>query len=108
MAVILEADRHNARSMDYDEAMEVLRGWEGDRVVVIAFVEPGVSLRPFGGTLTYEEAEHRVVRISVDPPGTRITFPVATFHEASWVPGHEGSGLSVVQGATRVDVFREG
>ena len=87
--------------------MDVLRGWSGKWVTVIAFVEPGVSLRPLSGFLTCEDGEHRTLRARIDPGGTRIAFPVGTFHGAGWVAGQEGRGLSVEQGATRVDVFLE-
>jgi hypothetical protein len=97
--------------LDYDEAMAVLIGWEGRSVLVVAFVEPGVSLRPFGGVLTVTGTDHAVVRAEISPgPGTsavRIAFPSATFHEAVWIPGMEERGLAVEQGATRVDVFLE-
>jgi hypothetical protein len=94
--------------MEYDEAMDVLRSWASRAVMVVAFVEPGVSLRPFAGELEVEEAARSVVRGVVTEDGgppIRIAFPAATFHEAGWVPGHEDRGLSVVQGATRVDVW---
>ncbi len=94
--------------MDYDQAMEVLRRWGGRRVTVVAFVEPGVSLHPFGGQLAFDEDDRRIARAVIEPPGTRIAFPRATFHQAEWVAGQEDRGLSVVQGATRVDVFVEG
>jgi hypothetical protein len=90
--------------------MEVLRSWHGRSVMVVAFVEPGVSLHPFAGDLEIEEPGHGMLRGAVaggDGPPTRIAFPSGTFHEASWVPGHEDRGLSVIQGATRVDVFLE-
>jgi hypothetical protein len=96
--------------MDYEEAMDVLRSWEGRTVMIVAFVEPGVSLRPFVGELVVEDAGHGMLRGVVSEnggPPVRIAFPSGTFHEASWVPGHEDSGLSVVQGATRVDIFVE-
>jgi len=97
--------------LDYDEAMAVLCGWEGHDVLVVAFVEPGVSLRPFGGVLAITSDDHGVLRAEVSPgPDTqsvRIAFPSGTFHDAEWVPGMEGRGLSIEQGATRVDVFLE-
>ena len=89
--------------MDHDEAMKVLRGWSGREVVVVAFMTPGVSLRPFTGPLVVEEDERGDLRAVLDE--TRIAFPRATFHEAGWVAGREGSALSVVQGSTRVDVL---
>jgi hypothetical protein len=94
--------------MDYREAMDVLRSWHGQSVIVVAFVEPGVSLHPFAGDLEIEDPGHGMVRGAVVDDGgtpTRIAFPSGTFHEASWVPGHEDRGLSIIQGATRVDVF---
>jgi hypothetical protein len=96
--------------VDYDEAMAVLIAWEAREVLVVAFVEPGVSLVPFGGRLASEDDGHGIVRAAVMPatgPPVRIAFPSGTFHEAGWVPGLEQRGLSVVQGATRVDVFLE-
>jgi hypothetical protein len=91
--------------MDYEEAMDVLRGWSGRWVTVIAFVEPGVSLRPLSGFLSCEDGAGHIMRAAIRPPGTRIAFPIGTFHSAAWVSGQEGRGLSVEQGATRVDVF---
>lgn len=96
--------------LDYDEAMAVLIGWEGRRVLVVAFVDPGVSLRPFAGTLSVDDDGRGVVRAAIASGGrdpVRIAFPSATFHDAEWVPGMEERGLSVEQGATRVDVFLE-
>lgn len=95
--------------LDYDDAMAVLIGWEGRRVLVVAFMDPGVSLPPFGGTLSVADDGHGVVRAAIGrgggaPPVT-IAFPAGTFHDAEWVPGLDGRGLSVEQGATRVDVF---
>lgn len=97
--------------LDYDEAMGVLTGWDGRRVLVIAFVDPGVSLRPFAGTLAVEEVTDGILRASVGGNGAkpvRIAFPSGTFHAAGWIRGMEERGLSVEQGATRVDVFLEG
>lgn len=96
--------------MDYGQAMDVLRSWTGRPVLVVAFVEPGVSLRPFAGRLAVEEepaAVRAVVEAGAGEP-LRVAFPRATFHESGWVPGCDGRGLSVVQGATRVDVFADG
>lgn len=98
------------RRMDYGQAMDLLRSWAGRHVLVVAFVDPGVSLRPFAGTLAVEEeptALRAVVAVEGRDP-LRVAFPRATFHDASWVPGCDERGLSVVQGATRVDVFAEG
>jgi hypothetical protein len=95
---------------DYDEAMAVLIGWEGRRVLVVAFVEPGVSLRPMAGTLSVDDEGHGILRAEIvagDRPPVRIVFPSGTFHDAEWVPGLEERGLSIEQGATRVDVFLE-
>lgn len=93
--------------LDYDDAMGVLVGWEGRSVLVVAFVEPGVSLRPFAGTLSVED-DGRGVKVAIAVPGRapiRIAFSPAVFHEAEWVPGMEDRGLSIESGATRVDVF---
>ena len=97
-------------AMDYDEAMAVLIGWEGRMVMVVAFLEPGVSLTPFTGRLTCEDEGPGMVRACIEQahrPPIRIAFPSGTFHDAEWVPGMEERGLSVEQGATRVDVFLE-
>lgn len=94
--------------LDYDEAMGVLVGWNGRRVLVVAFVEPGVSLRPFAGMLTIEDAASSMLHAAIEPEDgrpIRIAFPSGTFHDAEWVPGLEDRGLSIEQGATRVDVF---
>jgi hypothetical protein len=97
--------------LDYDDAMAILCSWEGRDVLVIAFVEPGVSLRPFGGILSVTDDGHGMLHAEVSPgPGTqvvRIAFPSGLFHDAEWVPGMEDRGLSIEQGATRVDVFLE-
>jgi hypothetical protein len=90
--------------------MEVLAGWDGRLVLVVAFIEPGFSLRPFEGRLAVEPGDHGIVRAAIhaeDGDAQRIAFPVGLFHEAGWVPGHDRRALSVVQGATRVDVFLE-
>ena len=96
--------------MDYDQAMDVLRSWAGRTVTIVAFVEPGVSLHPFSGSLTIEDPGHGMIRGVVAADGAepvRIAFPSGTFHEADWVPGQAERGLTVVQGATRVDVWLE-
>jgi hypothetical protein len=96
--------------LDYDEAMAVLIGWQGRRVLVVAFVEPGISLRPMLGTLSVEDQGHGILRAAIAPdagPAVGIAFPSGTFHDAEWVPGLEERGLSIEQGATRVDVFLE-
>lgn len=97
-------------AVEYEEAMAVLRGWDGRDVLVVAFLEPGVSLRPFAGVLACEPAGPATLRGTVRADGAqpvRIAFPAGTFHDAAWVPGRAQRGLSVVQGATRVDVFVE-
>jgi hypothetical protein len=95
-------------AVDYEDAMDVLRGWDGREVTVIAFVEPGVSLHPLGGVMSCEDGDRHVeLRMLLEPAGTRITFPEATYHQGHWVPGRIGQGLSITQGATRVDVFLE-
>lgn len=97
-------------AMDYDEAMAVLIGWEGRIVMVVAFLEPGVSLTPFVGRLSCDDEGHGMVRATIAPddrPPIRVAFPSGTFHNAEWVPGMEERGLSIEQGATRVDVFLE-
>ena len=94
--------------LDYDEAMGVLVGWNGRRVLVVAFVEPGVSLRPFAGELTIEDGGSAMLHATIETDEgrpLRIAFPSGTFHDAEWVPGCEDRGLSIEQGATRVDVF---
>lgn len=96
--------------LDYDDAMAVLIGWEGRDVLVVAFMDPGVSLRPFAGRLSVRDDGHGIVRAEITPERgapVRIAFPSGTFHNAEWVPGREDLGLSIEQGATRVDVFLE-
>jgi len=115
--------------LDYDDAMDILAGWEGHDVLVIAFVAPGpddedddegedadgeprgVSLRPFGGILTITDDDHGMLHAEVSPgPDTqsvRLAFASGLFHDAEWVPGMEGRGLSIEHGAIRVDVFLE-
>jgi hypothetical protein len=96
--------------LDYDDAMAVLIGWEGREVLVVAFMDPGVSLPPFAGRLSVDDEGHGMVRAQIAPEGrppVRIAFPSGTFHDAEWVPGFEERGLSIEQGATRVDVFLE-
>jgi hypothetical protein len=100
-------EQAECRAMDYEEAMKVLRSWSGKWVTIVAFVEPGVSLRPLAGFLTCEDGAHHILRATIHPSGARVAFPIGTFHDASWVPGQEGHGLSIEQGATRVDVFLE-
>ena len=93
-----------ADPLDYDDAMAVLIGWDGRKVLVVAFVEPGVSLRPFAGTLSVSEDGRNGVRAQISGGDQRIAFPAATFHAAGWLGAGE-RGLSIEQGATRIDVF---
>jgi hypothetical protein len=86
--------------------MEVLLEWEGREVLVVPFLEPGISLEPLSGPLTLEHPKKGLVRLRFPEMG--IALPKATFIEAGWVPGNEETGLSVVQGGTRVDVFLDG
>ena len=83
--------------------MEVLLEWEGRDVLVVPFLEPGISLEPLRGALKLEHPKKGLVRLRF--PEMAIALPKATFIEAGWVPGQEDVGLSVVQGGTRVDVF---
>ena len=97
--------------MDHAAAIGALAKWTGRPVLVVAFLAPGFSLRPMAGVLALEEDDRGVARAVVTPPSgepTSIALPEGLFHEAGWVPGHEHRGLSVVQGATRVDVFLDG
>jgi hypothetical protein len=82
--------------------MTVLRGWDGKPVVLVPFLGPGISLEPASGALRFEVARRGLVRLHV---GITVALPSATFIEADWVPGQEERGLSIVQGAARVDVF---
>ena len=86
--------------------MEVLLEWEGRHVVVVPFLEPGISLEPLAGALKLEHPRRGLVRLRFDSMG--IALPKATFIQAGWVPGREDNGLSVVQGGARVDVFLDG
>jgi hypothetical protein len=92
--------------MEWEDAMEVLAAWVGRTVVVVAFLEPGLSLQPVVAPLRLVDAGHGVVRLDV--PGMPVALRRATFIEAGWVPGREERGLSVLQGGTRVDVFLDG
>lgn len=93
--------------MTWDETVAVLRRWAGRRVIVVAILEPGISLAPFTGPLALEETERGVVRVRAGEEGQPIAVRRATFIEADWVPGQEDQGLSLVQGGVRVDVFLE-
>lgn len=85
--------------------MEVLLEWEGREVLVVPFLEPGISLEPLTGVLKLTHPRKGLVR--VDLPQMSIALPKATFIEAGWVAGHDDTALSIVQGGARVDVFLE-
>jgi hypothetical protein len=89
--------------MDWDDAIDVLDAWAGRTVVVVPYLEPGLSLTPVTAPLRLDHARRGVVRLDI--PGMPIALRRATFLEAGWVPGQEERGLSVVQGGARVDVF---
>ena len=86
--------------------MRVLDGWSGREVVVIPYLQPGISLTPVEARLGVERQGEHALRISI--PGLAIVLRRQTFIEAGWVPGQEERGLSVVQGGARVDVFVDG
>jgi hypothetical protein len=93
----------------WDDAVGVLRGWEGRGSVVVPFLLPGISLTPFSGVLALEEPKAGVLRLRLGPePEPYISLFRATFIEAGWVSGREERGLSIMQGGTRVDVFVDG
>jgi hypothetical protein len=95
--------------VNWDDAVDVLRGWEGRGVVIVPILEPGISLTPFTGPLVLAEPKAGVLRVRVDPHDEPyISLFRATFLEAGWVAGREDRGLSVLQGGTRVDVFLDG
>jgi hypothetical protein len=95
--------------VNWDDAVEVLRGWEGRGVVIVPILEPGISLTPFSGRLSVGQPRSGVLRVSAGPYAEPyISLFRATFLSAGWVPGREDKGLSVVQGGTRVDVFLDG
>lgn len=85
--------------------MTVLSAWAGRSVVVVPYLEPGLSLAPVTAPLRLDHSRSGVVKLDI--PGMPIALRRATFLEADWVPGQEERGLSVVQGGTRVDVFLE-
>lgn len=91
--------------MEWDDAMAVLGAWAGRSVVVVPYLEPGLSLAPVTAPLQLDHSRSGVVKLDI--PGMPIALRRATFLEADWVPGQEDRGLSVVQGGTRVDVFLE-
>ncbi len=85
--------------------MAVLAEWAGREVIVIPYVEPGLSLRPLRGPLEVRQPRSGVVQLRV---GERsVVLPETTFIEAGWVPEQEGRGLAITQGGVRVDVFAE-
>ena len=86
--------------------MDVLLEWEGRQVLVIPFLGPGISLEPLPGELMLEHPRNGLVRLKL--PQMSIALPKATFIEAGWVAGRERTGLSIVQGGARIDVFLEG
>jgi hypothetical protein len=97
-------------AMDYDDAMGVLCSWEDRLVLVVAFMDPGVSLPPFYGLLSCNAESPSMIRASIHVGAAqpvRIAFPSGTFHDAEWIPDMEERGLSIEQGATRVDIFLE-
>ena len=91
--------------MEWEQAMAVLADWAGRAVLVVPFIGPGIALRQLAGALVLEQPGRGVVRLLL--PEMAIVLPRATFIEAGWVPGREGSGLTVVQCGARVDVFLE-
>jgi hypothetical protein len=92
--------------VEWEDAINVLDAWAGRVVVVVPYLEPGLSLAPVTAPLRVDHSRPGVVKL--DMPGLPIALRRATFLEADWVPGQEERGLSVVQGGTRVDVFLEG
>ena len=95
--------------MSWEEAVAVLRGWEGRAAVIVPFLLPGISLTPFSGPLAVEDFKGGVIRLRVGSDAEPyISLFRATFIEAGWVAGREEQGLTIVQGGTRVDVFVDG
>ncbi len=95
--------------MTWDDAADVLRSWQGRGVVIVPFLLPGISLTPFAGPLVVSEPKAGVLRVRVEPHDEPyISLFRATFLEGGWVAGREESGLSIMQGGTRVDVFVDG
>ena len=94
--------------MTWEDAVAVLREWEGRDVVIVPILEPGISLTPFAGPLSVAEPKAGVLRLRVEPhEEPYISLFRATFISTGWVTGREGQGLSIVQGGTRVDVFAD-
>lgn len=90
--------------MTWEEAVAVLRDWASREVIVVAILEPGISLAPYSGPLEVDDVQRGVVRVRAGD-GAPIAVRRATFIEAGWVPGQDERGLSLVQGGVRVDVF---
>lgn len=91
--------------MEWADAMAVLAEWDGNDVIVVPFIGPGLA-RPFRGVLQLQQPDRGVVRLRFPEMG--IVLPRATFIDADWIPGQEDRGISIVQGAARVDVFLDG
>ena len=91
--------------MQWEEVVEVLDAWSGRQVVVVAYLEPGLSLAPVTAPLRLDRSQRGVLKLDV--PGLPVALRRATFIEAGWVPGQEERGLAVTQGGARVDVFLE-
>lgn len=91
--------------MTWEDVVGLLRGWAGREVIVVAILEPGISLPPYRGPLEVDDATSGVIRVRAGEEGAPIAVRRATFLEADWVPGQDERGLSLVQGGVRVDVF---
>ena len=89
--------------MEWDDAMEVLDAWRGRDVIVVAYLEPGISLAPVETRLELSRPGRGVVRLDV--PGLPVALRRATFIEAGWIAGREQQALAVTQGGVRVDVL---
>ena len=83
--------------------MAVLADWSGRDVIVVPFIGPGMALRQLTGPLTVEQPSRGVVRLRFAEMA--IALPRATFLDADWVAGQDDRGLSILQGAARIDVF---
>ncbi len=83
--------------------MAVLAEWGGRDVIVVPFIGPGMALRQLTGPLSVEQPSRGVVRLRFSEMA--IALPRATFLDADWVAGQDGRGLSILQGAARIDVF---
>jgi hypothetical protein len=111
----------------YEEAVEILSGWVGSRVVVILPEEAGavrrrvngVSRRPWAGVLEHPAELQKRVGASAyfvirteprderlaNPDGIALDIPGHEMKEARWVKGRRGSGLSLLFAGLRIDVF---